>query len=101
MPIPAHWRDLGPGIYLHVPFCRRRCGYCDFASTTGDAAAREAFVADLLAEIRLAAAAGISRGRPFARVFLGGGTPSLLEGEQMQRILGALADWFPWPRMPR
>ena len=41
---PAHWRDLGPGIYLHIPFCRRRCGYCDFASTTGEAAAREPFV---------------------------------------------------------
>lgn len=91
---PAHWRDLGPGIYLHIPFCRRRCGYCDFASTTGEATAREAFVADLLAEIRLAAAAADFAEEMFRTIFLGGGTPSLLEGDQMKRILGALCDSF-------
>jgi oxygen-independent coproporphyrinogen-3 oxidase len=91
---PAHWRDLGPGIYLHIPFCRRRCGYCDFASTTGDAAARNAFVADLLAEIRLVAAGGDFADETFRTIFLGGGTPSLLEGDQMNRILGALRDSF-------
>jgi putative oxygen-independent coproporphyrinogen III oxidase len=91
---PAHWRDLGPGIYLHIPFCRRRCGYCDFASTTGGAEAREAFVADLLAEIRVAAAAGDFAGETFRTIFLGGGTPSLLEGDQVVRILRALCDSF-------
>jgi oxygen-independent coproporphyrinogen-3 oxidase len=91
---PAHWRDLGPGIYLHVPFCRHRCDYCDFASTTGEAAAQEAFVEDLLAEIRLAAAAGDFAAETFRTIFLGGGTPSLLEGDQMSRILGALCASF-------
>ena len=91
---PAHWRDLGPGIYVHIPFCRRRCGYCDFASTTGEAAARDAFVTDLLAEIRLAAAAGDFAEETFRTIFLGGGTPSLLDGGQMHRILGALCDAF-------
>ncbi len=91
---PAHWRDLGPGIYLHIPFCRRRCGYCDFMSTTGEAAAREAFVADLLVEIRLAAMTGDFAEETFRTIFLGGGTPSLLEGDQMNRILGALHDSF-------
>ena len=91
---PAHWRDLGPGIYVHIPFCRRRCGYCDFASTTGGAEAREAFVTDLLAEIRLAAAAEDFAGQTFRTIFLGGGTPSLLEGDQVARILGTLRDSF-------
>jgi oxygen-independent coproporphyrinogen-3 oxidase len=91
---PAHWRDLGPGIYVHIPFCRRRCGYCDFASTTGDAAARDAFVTDLLAEIRLVAAGGDFADETFRTIFLGGGTPSLLDGDQMNRILGALCDSF-------
>ncbi len=94
MTLPAHWRDLGPGIYLHVPFCRRRCGYCDFASTTGDAAARGAFVADLLTEIGQAAAAGSFAGETFRTVFIGGGTPSLLEGGQIARLLDAVrAAW--------
>lgn len=91
---PAHWRDLGPGIYLHIPFCRRRCGYCDFASTVGGVAARQTFVDDLLAEIRAAAAEGDFAGETFRTIFFGGGTPSLLEGDQLHRILGALRGSF-------
>jgi oxygen-independent coproporphyrinogen III oxidase len=92
---PAHWGDFGPGIYVHVPFCRRRCGYCDFASTTGDGAAREAFVADLRTEIRLTAQAGEFAGETFRTLFLGGGTPSLLESDQLRQILEATRAAFP------
>lgn len=92
---PAHWRDFGPGVYLHVPFCRRRCGYCDFASTTGDAAARGEFVADLRREIEQAARAGTFAGETFRTVFFGGGTPSVLEADQISEILGALRASFP------
>jgi oxygen-independent coproporphyrinogen III oxidase len=91
---PAHWRDLGPGIYLHVPFCRRRCAYCDFASTIGDAAARARFVHDLHAEIRLVVEAGEFAGETFRTVYFGGGTPSLLEGGEAAGILRALRASF-------
>ena len=76
-------------MYVHVPFCRVRCGYCDFNTyTTGD---RPRYVEAVLAEIDLAAR--VLGGGPAggaATVFLGGGTPTLLEPGQIARLLDAL-----------
>lgn len=91
---PDHWRDLGPGIYLHIPFCRSRCSYCDFASTTGEAERRSGFVGDLRTEISLVADAGEFAGETFRGVYLGGGTPSLLNGDEVAGILDALRASF-------
>lgn len=68
------------GLYLHIPFCRRRCGYCDFATWAGKE--------DLVAPYLKALGQEIRRfsGRP-RTVFVGGGTPSLLEPDQW-RMLG-------------
>ena len=81
------------GIYLHIPFCVRKCAYCDFASFPSNGVPEE-YVEALLAEIGLVSRAG---GYPalFDTVFFGGGTPSLLTGEQMERILGAVHAHFP------
>jgi len=81
-------------LYIHVPFCRRRCAYCDFASTAGQEALIPAYVAALEREI---VRQGRALGRPAARqdsgrvatVYLGGGTPSLLTPSQVQAILTA------------
>lgn len=78
---------MGFGVYVHIPFCAHRCDYCDFATWTD----REHLVDDYVdacvvdAERRRAAFP-----RAADSVFLGGGTPSLLSGEQLARILGAV-----------
>jgi oxygen-independent coproporphyrinogen-3 oxidase len=79
-------------LYLHIPFCRQRCSYCDFNTYTTLNDLQPAYVAALAAEIRqvgaLAAAAG--EPRPAVRtVFFGGGTPSLLTPAQVGDLLGA------------
>ncbi len=78
------------GVYVHVPFCLSRCGYCDFNTyTSGD---RGAYVAAALAEIDLAARVLHAGGRrpPVATVFLGGGTPTLLAPEQIGALLARI-----------
>ena len=80
------------GIYLHIPFCVRKCAYCDFASFACSGVPEE-YVDALIREIEI-----VSRGEypaVFDTVFFGGGTPSLLTGEQMERILKAVHAHFP------
>jgi putative oxygen-independent coproporphyrinogen III oxidase len=75
------------GIYVHVPFCAVRCGYCDFntyVSTQG----REGFAGALALELEQAREK--LDGRPADTVFIGGGTPSLLDPEELATILGAI-----------
>jgi len=77
-------------VYVHVPFCGRRCAYCDFATSalprdTGDAARLKArYVEAVLAEI------AASPARPARTVYFGGGTPTQLSAEQLLCILQAL-----------
>jgi len=65
-------------IYVHVPFCRRRCTYCDFAIAVRKAVPASDFLAALRAEHRLRREAGEWDDEPVATLYLGGGTPSLL-----------------------
>jgi putative oxygen-independent coproporphyrinogen III oxidase len=92
----------GPlGVYLHVPFCAVRCGYCDFNTYTAtelggggsQAAYADSAVAevDLLAEVLGGAAGGVP---PVRTVFFGGGTPTLLPAADLVRMLGAVRDRF-------
>jgi len=71
------------GLYLHVPFCSRICPYCDFAVRTGDLARRKRFVDHLVAEIALYRDCPLQ----FDTIYFGGGTPSLLEPEELARVL--------------
>ena len=70
-------------LYLHVPFCGHRCGYCDFVTVTGNGALHGRYVDALIRELRRAPA------RP-ATIFIGGGTPSLLDDALLARLLAAL-----------
>src|ERR1700712_1966647 len=86
------------GVYLHVPFCRVRCGYCDFNTYTGDelrGAKRTAFAGQAIEEVRLAgrvlAAAGLPE-RPASTVFFGGGTPTMLPVADLAAMLAAVRD---------
>ncbi len=80
-------------LYLHIPFCRRRCFYCDFAITTGGEDLKEKYIAALVTELRLTAAIDPNP-QPLQTVFLGGGTPSLLSVAQLAAILDAVAAYF-------
>ncbi len=70
------------GIYVHVPFCQTRCGYCDFntytATELGSGASRETYAGLAIGEIRLAGRVLAGRAGPVQTVFFGGGTPTLL-----------------------
>ena len=89
------------GVYLHVPFCAVRCGYCDFTTYTaaelGGGADQASYPATAVAELDLAARvlddAGVA-GRPASTVFFGGGTPTLLPASGLARMLAAVADRF-------
>ena len=79
-------------IYIHIPFCVRKCAYCDFTSFPGRGAQMEAYLSAVCREMR-AQAAFFGR-RPVRTVFLGGGTPTLISGEQTRNLLDALRMCF-------
>jgi len=82
----------GFGVYVHVPFCASRCGYCDFNTYTADEAGQDGYLDAILAELKLAAT--VVPGRPVDTVFVGGGTPTLLDPADLGRILAAIdATW--------
>ncbi len=72
------------GLYIHIPFCRKKCNYCDFYSCGGAQAVPEEYIDALLREIKK------WPGLVCRTVYFGGGTPSLLTGSQVSRILAAL-----------
>ncbi|MBX7234641.1 MAG: radical SAM family heme chaperone HemW [Caldilineales bacterium] len=79
-------------LYLHIPFCQRKCPYCDFNTYAGREGRYEAYARALAADLRRA---GLAMGRPeVPTVFLGGGTPTVLESEQLQTIFAGLRDGF-------
>ena len=84
------------GIYIHVPFCATRCGYCDFNTYTpgelGSGASPESWLTAVRTELALAAAQ--LPARPVDTVFVGGGTPSLLGGRGLADVLDAVRENF-------
>jgi oxygen-independent coproporphyrinogen-3 oxidase len=86
-------RDVPLGIYIHVPFCIARCGYCDFNTyvPSGPGQSSE-FVEAALRE--LAQARTELGERPVSTVFIGGGTPTLLGAGELLRLLDGVADAF-------
>lgn len=99
--------ELGPGLYVHVPFCTRRCGYCDFSIVVGAPAGRVAFVRDVLTEADLHLGDANGANGPtsfgsdrFATLSLGGGTPSLLSTSELIALFGGLRSRFPFVDAP-
>lgn len=80
------------GVYLHIPFCVKKCLYCDFLSFPSDDTAREAYVNALLREID--AQSALYGQHQVQTIFFGGGTPSLLTAGQIDRLLSRLAFRF-------
>ena len=83
------------GVYVHVPFCTRRCEYCSFnTAPVDDREVVSRYLAALRQEIELLGAAPWAWGVTVETIFLGGGTPSLLEVGEMEAVLGALGRAF-------
>jgi len=76
-------------LYVHLPFCASRCGYCDFVTVVGRSGQHDAYVDALLAELELEREALAPR---LESVFLGGGTPTLTEARALERLLRALPE---------
>ncbi len=83
--------DAGPGfgVYVHWPFCRSRCPYCDFNSHVREAVDEAAWRGALVRET--AHMAAVAPGRPVASVYFGGGTPSLMAPATVAAVLDAVA----------
>ncbi|QBR91648.1 radical SAM family heme chaperone HemW [Nocardioides euryhalodurans] len=86
------------GLYVHVPYCTVRCGYCDFNTYTaeelGPGASRATYAESAIAEIRLARRVLGDVDLPVSTVFLGGGTPTLLPPADLASVLAATAAEF-------
>lgn len=87
------------GLYVHIPFCAVRCGYCDFntytATELGGGASQDAYAQTAVSEVSLAAAVLSRSGLPdrkLSTVFFGGGTPTLLPADDLALILRAAVD---------
>lgn len=104
-PLPFEGRGQGEGwrprtrtlgVYLHIPFCRQRCHYCSFNTGPYRPAAMDRFLSALEREIDLVGQAGWAGAVTVGTVFLGGGTPSLLEPDELAGILDRLRKHFNW-----
>lgn len=78
------------GLYLHIPFCVKKCAYCDFASFAGREAEMGAYTERVLQEIREKAREDLC----LSTLYIGGGTPSTFPPEQMDRILSGIETHF-------
>lgn len=96
----AGFGDRGFGVYVHVPFCTVRCGYCDFNTYTAlelgtsPGASRASYADAAIQEIRLARTVLGDADVPVDTVFFGGGTPTLLPPGDLVAVVGAIADEF-------
>jgi oxygen-independent coproporphyrinogen-3 oxidase len=84
-------------LYVHVPFCEKKCHYCDFASWELPAVQQRRWTEVVLRELE--ARAPLATGRPVDTVFFGGGTPSLLAPEFMERIVSAIRQAYDLSRV--
>lgn len=86
-------RDFG--VYIHVPFCAVRCGYCDFntyAPGEGEYASRDDYVGAALGEMAIAREAMTGDDRPARTIFFGGGTPTMLDPDALSALLAGVRD---------
>ncbi len=81
-------------LYIHIPFCKKKCSYCDFLSAPAGDDVIENYVCALIKEIK---AHSFNEKKMISTVFVGGGTPSVLAPEQIRRIFEALRETFVLP----
>src|ERR1700683_174212 len=92
--------NVSLGLYISVPFCRTKCSYCNFASDVFSKSAYENYVVRLLEDIanarRFASQLGCALNEDdiVDSIYLGGGTPSLLDASQLRRVFAAVRHHF-------
>lgn len=91
-PDEARGEPAALGLYVHIPFCTSRCGYCDFNAYEGVGHLVPEYVEALTGELGLWASA--ARGQQVQSIFFGGGTPSLLPLDEVARVVGAIRDGY-------
>ena len=74
-------------LYVHLPFCAQRCGYCDFVTVVGRRGTHQTYVDALLSELELER---VALAEPLETVYLGGGTPTFIESTALERLLASL-----------
>ncbi|MEQ8788121.1 MAG: coproporphyrinogen-III oxidase family protein [Pirellulaceae bacterium] len=90
-------RDVPLGLYLHIPFCRKRCKFCYFKVFTDVKAGEiERYVSALSREIELVSRQPVMGDRPFRFVYFGGGTPSFLAEKQLRSLVDRLRENIDW-----
>lgn len=88
------------GIYVHIPFCRKRCHFCYFkVYTDKDSAAIRGYIETLLKEMALYAAKPFIGGRKADFVYFGGGTPSYLSPDQLKQLTDGMKKFLPWDQV--
>src|SRR5437660_4851274 len=88
--------DVPLGLYLHIPFCRKRCHFCYFrVYTDKDSAAIKAYLDLAVAELRLYASRAFINGRKPQFVYFGGGTPSYLSESQLKHLTDEMKALLP------
>ena len=80
-------------LYIHFPFCKKKCSYCDFYSIT-TLALKQRFLDSLFREIQQYQEKPVFQAFPFSTLFLGGGTPSLLNGDEMKSLIHRMLSGF-------
>lgn len=89
--------DVPLGLYLHIPFCRKRCKFCYFkVFTEKNSTEVERYLAAISREIELVNKQPVMGGRPFRFVYFGGGTPSFLSSRQLERLVDRLRENVSW-----
>jgi oxygen-independent coproporphyrinogen III oxidase len=88
-PGEARWR-WPRAAYVHIPFCAHKCGYCDFASLAGVDHLADRYLAALESEVMQA----LGEPREVDTIFVGGGTPTRLNAEQLSRLTAMIARWL-------
>ena len=88
----ARAQETGPpkAAYIHVPFCAHRCGYCNFTVISGRDDLVNAYLDAIEVEL-----SGLGEPRPVETIFFGGGTPTQLPPDGLERLLETVARWFP------
>src|SRR6266513_2651481 len=86
------WMKMHAGVYIHIPFCRSRCSYCDFATGMYESDAAARYVRALIREIERWSE--VPEPCEVDTIYLGGGTPSLLSIQQIETILNEVRARF-------
>lgn len=89
-------KEKNLGLYLHIPFCKRKCNYCDFLSAKVDKETRKIYLRALKKEIK--SYQKLAQNYQVSTIFFGGGTPSILEGEEIAEILETIKQIFSLPK---